>query len=104
MALDARTVVKNISGATRFFGYLSRRGVELADNEEYTFVGDIWSLLNDRDRGYLESDLADGNIALVNNPALHVEDSVAGTTKVIDVESGSVVSRNPDYDEEGSSS
>lgn len=40
-----RTKVRNTSGKTMFFGFLGKHGVTLENDEYYTFVGDLKSLV-----------------------------------------------------------
>jgi len=104
MSLDARTIVQNTSGATRSFGFLPPHGVELEDDETYEVVGDIFSRLrNERDRAALEAALVNGDLTIVKTAANIAEDETAGNSKALDVDSGSVVARDVDYEEAGSS-
>jgi len=41
----AQTTVQNVSGATKFFGFLPPHGLELVDAESITIEGDLRTIL-----------------------------------------------------------
>ena len=53
-----------------FFGFLGKHGVSLADNEVYSFVGDLRDLVagNARKEAALNSALEDSNLAIKESP------------------------------------
>lgn len=72
------TVVRNNSGGTRFFGYLGRRGKNLAANEQYTHPGDLSQWLVTQRLGRLrknfKADLAAGILIIESTPAVILYD------------------------------
>lgn len=62
----SQTIVKNVSGATRSFGFIPPHGRTLADNEQVTVSGDIYShLKTKRKRDGFEAALASGSIVVL---------------------------------------
>lgn len=96
------TKVRNISGATRSFGYLGAHGKTLIDGEEFSEPGDLISKLQARgQRGQRElaslgSDL-NTNLVIVSTPKDHHYDAELDTTKVIQVDNGSVSAVDPSW-------
>jgi hypothetical protein len=89
------TVVRNISGAPRYFGFLGPRGTELDDNEEFAVLGSLPDSVargSFGDRGGAHwtdalltalGDNADGDQSLevVSTPAVTLYDATAGEIK-----------------------
>lgn len=71
---DLYTTVKNTSGATRFFGYLGRRGRRLAAAATFSFYGQP-VFKNVRQQEAFERDLLAGDISLVNTPRVILKDT-----------------------------
>lgn len=73
------TTVKNTSGAEATFGFLGLHGKRLANNETFTVPGDLVAKLggnrSQRQFKALEKALYDGNLVIVNSPALYITDT-----------------------------
>lgn len=73
---DLYTVVKNTSGADRFFGFLGRHGVNLAEDDSYSIFGlpanqEGW---NARKQASFEAALLSGDLTLLNTPRPIMQD------------------------------
>ena len=95
-----RTKVRNISGGELFFGFLGPHGVSLIDNEYYSFVGDLKTLVagNSRKEKAL-NDALDGDLLRIVKDPLHIHHDAGnnevkyslatnGTIAVADLDSG----------------
>ena len=93
------TTVKNISGATATFGFLGLHGKRLANNETFTVPGDLVAKLggqrSQRQFKALEKTLADGNLEIVNSPAVYLTDIEDGSIDQLRVDDGVVETRSP---------
>ncbi len=67
---DLYTTLKNISGASRFFGYIGRHGKTLASNAEVTVFGSVIHAFgyNKRKQESLERDLLAGKVTILQTP------------------------------------
>lgn len=94
-----RTKVRNISGSTTFFGFLGAHGVSLIDNEYYSFVGDLKSLVagNARKEKALNNALDGSKLSIVKDPVHIHQDtdnsvrytlSTAGILAIANLDSG----------------
>lgn len=75
--LDLYTTVKNISGESRFFGYLGRTGKTLADDATYTVAGDIVASFrgNQRLLAAFERDILAGKITIMSTNRVILKDT-----------------------------
>lgn len=90
------TTVRNTAGTSRVFGFLPPYGRRLDADEEFTSFGDLYdNLKNTRSRQALASAVLDGELQIVSTPAVIVEDSVTGDTKMLTLASGTVVVADP---------
>jgi hypothetical protein len=71
------TLVKNKSGASRFFPYLSPQGVTLANNGTFSFPGDIRiaASLDPRHATALNADLIAGRLVILSSPSQVIRDT-----------------------------
>lgn len=95
-----RTKVRNTSGSTMFFGFLGKHGVSLIDDEYYSFVGDLKSLVagNARKEASLNKTLESGDLRIINDPHHVLRDAgdetirhrvtTSGTSAVANLDSG----------------
>lgn len=76
--LDLVTRVKNKSGASRYFGYLSKQGVTLASNATYDYRGDLRAAVA-RDRRHfdaLQNDLRNNRLEILSSPTPIIRDTL----------------------------
>jgi hypothetical protein len=74
---DLYTTLKNISGASRFFGYIGRHGKTLASNAEVTVFGSVIHAFgyNRRKQESLERDLLAGKVTILQTPRPIIRDT-----------------------------
>lgn len=93
------TTVKNTSGSTAAFGFLGLHGKRLNNNETFTVPGDLVAKLggqrSQRQFKALEKALYDGDIVIVNSPAVYLTDVDDGSIDQIKVDDGNVETRSP---------
>jgi len=73
-----RTKVRNTSGGELFFGFLGPHGVSLIDDEYYSFVGDLKSLVagNARKEKALNDALENKDLVIITDPLqVHLDTS-----------------------------
>jgi hypothetical protein len=94
-----RTVLRNISGQTRYFAYLGRLGATLTSGQDYAMQGDIWDLhaRSDMLMNSLVNDLNNGVITILKVPGYIVYDAGLGKTQQISSNNGTPTSVAPDY-------
>lgn len=87
-----QTKVRNMSGATKFFGFLGAHGKRLASGEEYTFTGDLVTRLSQpnfrtgaRKLAAFEAAVNSGDLVIVSTPSQHYYDATLDVTKIITV-------------------
>jgi hypothetical protein len=97
------TTVKNVSGAARVFGFLGAHGKRLNNNETYTVPGDLVATLGNGGKGAqrsfkaLEKALEDGDLEIVNSPAVYLKDVDDNSIDQIQVDDGVVETTSPDW-------
>jgi len=81
------TVVKNISGVSRFFAYLGAHGVTLANNGTYSELGNLGSKFSGQRPSYdarmaaaLASDLQGAKLQIIQTPR-SIDPAASGTPK-----------------------
>jgi len=93
------TTVKNVSGATATFGFLGLHGKRLANNATFTVPGDLVAKLGNqrsqRQFKALEKALEDGNLVIVNSPAVYLTDIDDGSIDQVQVDDGVVETTSP---------
>ena len=93
------TTVKNISGSTAVFGFLGLHGKRLNNNETFTVPGDLVAKLggqrSQRQFKALEKALHDGNIVIVNSPAVYLSDTADGSLHEVKVTTNTVGQQAP---------
>lgn len=102
MAASSRyvTVVRNISGATRFFGYLPPFGVTLADRDDVEVKGDLLALLSAPNKkteldAYL-ADIAADRIVVVQSPTPSYYDATTTRVRELTIANGVVTVSDPE--------
>jgi hypothetical protein len=91
MTLDClHTVVKNMSGVEKYFGFLPPHGVKLADGEELAVAGDLVTRIasaKDADRSFpaFENALDNTDIVILHSPALFLFDTTIEATQQVRV-------------------
>jgi hypothetical protein len=115
MAQDANTsclftTVKNVSGATRVFGFLGARGMRLTANEVVTVPGNLISALGNGGRGSqrkfkgLQRSLdKNSSLEILETPAVHLYDSVHERTRVLALQGQVLGVVDPCWESSGSS-
>ena len=96
------TVVQNISGYTRFFGYLPPHGRTLTVGQTFSVFGDLANAISaNNNRPLAEkliqsfaNDLDSGYISIISTPNPILEDTVTGATQQVALTSGSLVLAN----------
>ena len=93
------TTVKNVSGAEATFGFLGLHGKRLANNATFTVPGDLVAKLGNqrsqRQFKALEKALEDGNLVIVNSPAVYLTDVDDGSIDQVQVDDGVVETTSP---------
>lgn len=93
------TTVKNVSGAEATFGFLGLHGKRLANNATFTVPGDLVAKLGNqrsqRQFKALEKALEDGNLVIVNSPAVYLTDVDDGSIDQVRVNDGAVETTSP---------
>lgn len=94
------TTVKNTSGSTAVFGFLGLHGKRLNDDETFTVPGDLVAKLggqrSQRQFKALEAALAEGDLVIVNSPAVYVTDTDDGSIDEVTVNDGAVETKSPE--------
>jgi hypothetical protein len=82
---DLYTVVKNVSGVTRVFGFLGAHGVRLANNATYSVPGDLVTKLgakrSQRQFKALEHALVSGELTIVRSPSVYLLSETGNVTR-----------------------
>lgn len=93
------TTVKNVSGAEATFGFLGLHGKRLANNATFTVPGDLVAKLGNqrsqRQFKALEKALEDGNLVIVNSPAVYLTDTDDGSIDQLRVNDDTVGTQSP---------
>jgi hypothetical protein len=95
------TTVKNTSGAEATFGFLGAHGKRLANNATYTVPGDLVASLGKGGRGgqrqfkALERALYEGDMVIVNSPAVYITDTDDNSIDQVTVTDGVVETKSP---------
>lgn len=93
------TTVKNTSGSPAVFGFLGLHGKRLANNETFTVPGDLVAKLGgqraQRQFKALERALHDGDLIIVNSPAVYLSDTADGSLHEVKVTTDTVGQRAP---------
>lgn len=101
--LCLRTTLRNVSGATRIFGWIPPHGQSLTDGQSITIFGDIFDQLLKggrlckRSQASLEDDLTNNRIEITKSPALFLYDSTDTNVKTVKVDSGTLGIADPCY-------
>jgi hypothetical protein len=94
------TTVKNVSGAEAVFGFLGLHGKRLANNATFTVPGDLVAKLGNqrsqRQFKALEKALEDGDLVIVNSPAVYITDTDDNSIDQVTVNDGAVETISPD--------
>lgn len=96
-----RTKVRNTSGGELFFGFLGKHGVSLINDEYYSFVGDLKSLVagNPRKETALNNALDNKDLVIITDPLpVHLDDTTANVMHIVPDDSDFGVA-NPDWGE-----
>jgi len=101
------TMVKNLTGKTRVFGYLGERGMRLIADEAVLVRGNLINKLGAqtsarRFKG-LERSLQNGTLEILSTPAVHLYDPVTDKGKQLALENGVLGIVDPCWDASGSS-
>ena len=103
---DLYTTVKNISGATRQFGYLGDHGVRLANNQTYTHRGDLMAKLgarlSRRQFDAFAAALSRGDLEIISSPAVYLRDAGHSLTRRVALHLGELGLVDPSWDAGGS--
>ena len=99
------SVVKNISGGTKTFGFLPPHGRTLAHNQEFAVFGDVRVGLGGNQGGErsvqrrantaFEAAIESGQLEIVSTPSPILQDTVTGLPKMIQSASGSLSAVDP---------
>ena len=98
------TIVKNTSGAKRFFGYLGNHGKLLDSNEVFVEHGDLLAKLSPnrmrRQRSALTYDLQNSNLAFIQTPQQLETDGAGGNLKALTITGAAAAIATPDFSTE----
>jgi len=101
------TVVKNMTGMPRTFGYLGEHGKRLLANEQYAHRGDLVSKLgaqlSRRRFDSLVDALDNGRLMIVSSPGLYLYDSAQDITRTLAVHNNILGVVDPSWASSGSS-
>ncbi len=99
------STVKNVSGATKTFGFLPPHGRELENNEEFTVFGDIRQGLGGnrggersvhrRDNAAFEAAVEAGDLEIIQTPSPILQDAVSEAPKMLQLSSGTLSTVDP---------
>jgi hypothetical protein len=93
------TTVKNVSGAEATFGFLGLHGKRLANNATFTVPGDLVAKLGNqrsqRQFKALEKALYDGNLVIVNSPAVYLTDVADNSIDQVRLSSNTLGTTSP---------
>ena len=100
---DLYTTVKNVSGAERVFGFLSKHGKRLANNATFTVPGDLVGALgaqrSQRQFQALERALTSGALEIVKSPSVYLLSETGGVTRELGMASTEELGTTiPSYD------
>ncbi|WP_353208370.1 hypothetical protein [Sphingorhabdus sp.] len=100
---DLYTTVKNVSGAERVFGFLSKHGKRLANNATFTVPGDLVGALgaqrSQRQFQALERALVSGALEIVKSPSVYLRDESNTITRELGMASTKELGTTvPSYD------
>ena len=88
------TTVKNVSGAEAVFGFLGLHGKRLANNATFTVPGDLVARLGNqrsqRQFKALEKALEQGDLVILNSPAVYITDTDDNSIDQVTVTDGVV--------------
>jgi hypothetical protein len=98
---DLYTTVKNVSGAERVFGFLSKHGKRLANNATFTVPGDLVGALgaqrSQRQFKALERALLAGDLEIVKSPSVYILDEDGVGTAELAMEGRVLGTTDPSY-------
>jgi hypothetical protein len=98
---DLYTVVKNISGSPRVFGFLGAHGVRLNDDATYSVPGDLVTKLgakrSQRQFKALENALLEGDLEIIKSPSVYVLDEDGVGTAELAMEGRVLGTTDPSY-------
>jgi len=101
------TMVKNLTGSARTFGFLGEHGMRLAADEAVLIRGDLIAKLgaqtSARQFKALEKSLRSGTLQIVSTPGVHLYDAVADETRILALENGVLGLVDPCWNASGSS-
>jgi hypothetical protein len=97
--LTQKTIYRNTSGTTRYFAYLGKVGLSLADDEDVAIEGTVYTL-HGRNQVMLDSfqnDLDSGAITILKTPDVFCYDATAEKVLVLGADNGDPVAVAADY-------
>lgn len=103
-----KSAVKNVSGDTKYFGFLPPTGLSLEADEEVEFMGrvedaiarscDDGGTLRRKMKGLFAS-IEAGNLIITKQPNPIVEDTVTGDPRILVVNNGTVNDDDPCFND-----
>ena len=91
------TTVKNVSGGSKKFGFLPPHGRELANNEEYTFLGDPVNAVvrgervsSKRQLDALTASLEAEDLDIISTPSPVLYDETNDSSHILKLEGGAL--------------
>lgn len=101
------TTVKNVSGVSKFYGFLPPHGRRLANNEEHSVAGDVMDAITRGERGTAQRHIdafinavKAGNLTIVKSQSPIILDEVYDTSHVLQLASGSLGVDDPCFESE----
>lgn len=98
------SIVKNVSGATKHFGFLPPHGRTLNDDEELHVFGNVYDAIyrgggfrNQRVQDALATALDDGDLEIVSSPCTLVYDEVDLATYRLGIKSAAPIATEPNW-------
>lgn len=99
--------VKNVSGATKHFGFLPPHGRTLEDDEEIFVFGNIFDAIyrnaghrSKRVQDALATALNDGDLELISSPCTIIYDETDLASYRIGIDNATPIATTPDWDAE----
>lgn len=92
-------ILRNTSGATRFFGYIGRLGVTLANGADVAVTGNIWEV-HSRNKRLIDSfnnDLLNGEIEILKTTDTFVYDATDDLVWVLAADNSAPSLAEPAY-------
>jgi hypothetical protein len=92
------TVVRNVSGSTKYFDWMGRHGATLANGADANIPGDLWHLHADNKmkRTAMVYALEHGLAQIIKTPDVYGFDAGWGAVRRVKFNAGDITAQDPD--------